>query len=58
MEPTDRSLAARLMGARSGGVGRDRYWLLAIAAVLALFVVELALTRAWSADARAEGAAR
>jgi hypothetical protein len=58
MEPTERSLAARLIGTRRGG-GGERYWLLALGGVLALFVIELALTRAWSAEARAEpGAAR
>lgn len=59
--PSDRSLAARLVGTRAGGRG-DRYWLIALAGVLGLFVVELALTRAWYpapvAAATAQGAAR
>jgi hypothetical protein len=51
MEPSDRSLAARLVGTRDSGAG-DRYWLLALGGVLALFVIELALTRAWTAAER------
>jgi hypothetical protein len=60
MEPADRPLAARLVGARATAVAQgDRYWLLALGGVLALFVIELALARAWSAvDVRAEGAGR
>jgi hypothetical protein len=56
MEPAERSLAARLIGTRASG-GGDRYWMMALGGVLALFVIELALTRAWSAAA-AEGRAR
>jgi hypothetical protein len=62
MEPTGRPLAARLVGTRASG-GGDHFWLVALAAVLALFVIELALARAWSAPAApaataAEGAGR
>jgi len=47
MEPAERSLAARLIGTRASG-GGDRYWMMALGGVLALFVIEMALTRAWS----------
>ena len=53
LEPVGRSLAARLIGTRAGG-GGERYWLLALGGVLGLFVIELALTRAWAAPRAAE----
>jgi hypothetical protein len=46
-----RTLAARLVGGRdhTGVAPADRYWLAALAGVLMLFVIELALARAWAA---------
>jgi hypothetical protein len=57
MEPTERTLAARLIGTRSSGAG-ERVWLIALAAVLALFVIELTLMRAWAAPMAPKGAVR
>ncbi|MEA2735956.1 MAG: hypothetical protein QOE14_2407, partial [Humisphaera sp.] len=49
LEPDGRPLAARVVGQRSGAGGGDRSWLAALAGVLGLFIIELALARAWSA---------
>jgi hypothetical protein len=57
LEPTDRSLAARLIGTRSSGAG-EQIWMIALGGVLGLFVIELALTRAWSSASVADGARR